>query len=114
MTAETAFERLVEAFGFEDLSKDSEAHLREMVAATLSGGETDERSPEQQKMYGIKNMAVTAFLHELAARGGARWTTFQHTNTRIQTTSIGNWADRFGGNIDNTDIGKNLRQLIAP
>ncbi len=113
MMPEAAFDRLVESFGFTDLSADSEAHLRKVVAATVSNDAEDVRSPELQKMYGKKNMAVVGCLHEVAARAGAKWTSFGHTDTCVETTAYGRWTDRFSGENDNTEIGSWLKDLIA-
>ncbi|VGO14268.1 Alkaline phosphatase 4 [Pontiella desulfatans] len=110
---EVAFDRLVDAFGFAPLENDARTRLKDAVAASLADDATDERSLEIQKMYGKKNAAVVSCLHELADRAGAKWTSFGHTDTRVSTTAVGRWADRFAGENDNTDIGKHLRELIT-
>jgi alkaline phosphatase len=113
VTVETAYDRLVKSFGLTDLTDESESHVRAAIGATLTNEVGDARSPEIQKMYGKKNAAVVSCLHELAARSGAQWTTFGHTDARVKTTAVGRWADRFGGENDNSDIGKQLRDLIV-
>jgi alkaline phosphatase len=109
---DTAYDRLLGEFTFQDLSPEKETHLRELVIRTMTNATVDARSPELKKMYGKKNMAVVGCLHEVAARSGSKWTSFGHTDTRVETTAVGRWANRFGGESDNTDIGRNLRELI--
>lgn len=112
VSPDTAFERLTEMFGFDGLTVESESRLKLAINATLANETEDMRSPEIQKMYGKRNAAVVSCLHELAARAGAQWSSFGHTDTRVETTAAGRWAERFGGDSDNTDIGNKLRELI--
>lgn len=107
------FTELTTAFGIESLSPKKEANLKDMIHQMMSLAKTDERSPALQKMYGSRNMALLTCLHELAARSGARWTSYNHTSTPVETQAIGLGAERFQGRHDNTDIGKNLRVLIT-
>ena len=111
--ADEAFRRLMDSFAFGPLSETSEDHLRRAITATMQSAEQNSGDPELQKMYGKKNMAVVSCLYEVAARAGTGWSTFGHTNARVETTAFGCGADRFGGENDNTDIGKNLRALLA-
>lgn len=112
-TVEQVYDHLVEGFGLDEVADITKSTLLQAIEATLSADSTDARSAEIQKMYGKKNAAVVAFLHEVAARTGSRWTSFTHTATPVQTTAYGRWADRFAGENDNADIGKNLRDLVA-
>jgi alkaline phosphatase len=112
VTPEIAFDRLTESFGFKNLPAQDETLLRELIAQTLSTPTKDARSAELKKMYGKKNMAVTGCLHELADHAGAEWTSFNHTDTQVQTTAYGLNADLFGGQTDNTDLGRQLKTLL--
>jgi alkaline phosphatase len=113
ITPETAFDRLVEAFGLDSLSAGNELNLKSAISAGMAEGDGTPVDIELQKMYGKKNLAVVASMHQLAAQAGAEWTSFGHTNVRVPTTAYGRWADRFAGENDNTDIANNLRQLIT-
>jgi alkaline phosphatase len=113
VTPQQAYDRLIQAFGLTGLTKDEASHIRAAVEVTMSDDSEDARSPELQKMYGKKNMAVVSCLHQLAKRSGAHWTSFVHTDTKVTTTAWGRWARPFGGETDNTDIGQQLRALVA-
>lgn len=113
VTTETAYGRLVERFGLSDLSPESAGHIRKAVEQTLVDGQEDDRDPEIQEMYGKRNAAVISCQHALADRAGARWTSYKHTGVPVPTTAVGPGADLFGGEHDNTDIGKRLKQLIS-
>ncbi len=113
VTPDQAYVKLKDAFGFTDLSPESQTRLKQAVSGEMTQTPNTAQSPELQKMYGTKNMAVTSCLHEVAARAGARWTSFKHTDTRVATTAVGPWAKPFGGETDNTDIGKRLIELLG-
>lgn len=113
VNADEAYVQLKDAFGFANLSLDSQTRLKQAVSGEMTQTPDTEQSPELQKMYGTKNMAVTSCLHEVAAQAGARWTSYKHTDTRIATTAGGHWAKPFGGETDNTDIGKRLIELLG-
>ncbi|MDF7826793.1 alkaline phosphatase [Pontiellaceae bacterium B12227] len=112
MDAESAYAELSKSFGIENLQGENKAEVLKAVAASLTDETTDTRSKEIQKMYGKKNAAVTSCLHALAAQAGAKWTSFGHTSTLVGTSAWGRWAEGFGGQNDNTDLGINLRKLI--
>ncbi len=112
VTPEEAFNRLVDLFGLESVSAETEANLRAAVSAEMKKVKGSKIASALQKMYGKKNMAVVGCLHEVARRAGTKWTSFGHTNARVETTAVGRWSTRFGGEIDNTDIGRGLHALV--
>lgn len=112
-TTEDALNALVSEFKLDELEASKAKHLKLAVKDSLSQGDADTRSPEIQKMYGKRNAAVTGCLHALANQAGAGWTTFGHTDFKVKTTAWGNWADEFGGELDNTELGLYLKALIA-
>ena len=112
VSADEAYRRLVERFGLAGLPADEAAHVRAAVEQTFSNEADDTRAPEIQKMYGKRNAAVISCQHALAARAGARWTTFHHTGVPVPVTAWGTEAERFGGSLDNTDIGLRLKELV--
>ncbi|MDF7801805.1 alkaline phosphatase [Pontiellaceae bacterium B1224] len=112
VTAEVAYNRLVNDFGLTDLSTEEAAHIQASVSQTISADAEDARAPEIQKMYGKKNAAVMSCQHALAGKAGAQWTSYKHTLVPVSVTAAGRYADRFAGDCDNTDIGKRLKELI--
>ncbi|MDF7808539.1 alkaline phosphatase [Pontiellaceae bacterium B12219] len=112
VSAETACDRLVKSFGLSSIPAEEAAHIQVAVAETMSDEADDTRAPEIQKMYGKRNAAVMSCQHALAGQAGATWTSYKHTLVPVTTTAYGRWADRFGGDYDNADIGKRLKQLI--
>jgi alkaline phosphatase len=113
VSADAALEKLSAAYGFSNLTAESESHLLKSIKASLGSDNPDDRDPEIQKMYGRRDPATVSCLHELAYLAGAQWTTFGHTDFRVKTTAWGRWADQFGGDTDNTDIALKLKMLIA-
>ncbi len=113
VSAAAAFDRLIGEFGLSDVPMETAAHIRKAVEQTFLSDDADERDPEIQKMYGKRNAAVISCQHALAARAGARWTSFKHTLDPVPTTAAGRWADLFGGEYDNTDIGQRLKELVG-
>lgn len=112
VSADDAFDRLIDSFGLDAMEPATQAHIRAAVAETLQADDKDQRSPEIQTMYGKKNAAVVSCLHELADRAGASWHSFGHSDRRVATTAIGVQATLFGGENDNTDIGKTMSRLM--
>lgn len=112
VTSGQAAERLLKRFGLSNLPKEQLDHIRSAVDSSFWTGESDQRDLEIQKMYGKRNAAVTSCLHSLAVQAGTRWTSFGHTNVPVPTTAAGCRADLFGGEYDNTAIGRRLKELI--
>jgi len=112
VTADETYDRLTKSFGLSKLSSESEERVRAAIGFELANEAEDTRDPALQKMYGKKNAAIVSCLHELAARSGAKWTSFGHTSTRVETTASGRWAAEFAGENDNTDLGNTLKNLI--
>ena len=58
----------------------------------------------------------TGGIQSIRTKTGAltlRYTTTSHTSTPVDLYAFGPSAHRIAGNIDNTDIGKLLRELLA-
>lgn len=107
-----AADRLLKKFGLTDLPNDKLDHIRAALESTFLDGTDDQRDPEIQKMYGNRNAAMISCQHALAEQAGARWTTFGHTDQPVTTTAWGRWAEQFGGEYDNTQIGLRLKVLL--
>jgi alkaline phosphatase len=112
VSAETAYDRLVTSFGLSNLPAEETAHIQAAVGYSLSDEADDARAPEIQKMYGKRNAAVMSCQHALAGQAGTQWTSYKHTIVPVSTTAYGRWAEQFGGDYDNADIGKRLKQII--
>jgi len=113
VSVDEAYGRLSQSFGLTDLSPEAKEGVLAAVGDSLANEETDVRDPAIQAMYGKRNAAVVSCLHQFAEQAGTRWTSFKHTDTRVETSAWGRWAEQFAGENDNTDLGINLRKLIT-
>jgi alkaline phosphatase len=83
-----------EKFGLTDLSADELAKLKDAY-------------------YGGKNQVIAVCAGIFDARCGVKWKTSGHTGAKVKTTAAGAGSELFNGEMDNTDIPKRLKQLMA-
>ena len=112
---------ITESFGliFEK-SKDNEPMLvNENELKTLSAAWEREKlklSPENKnalfKYEKQKSPIAVAVVRCLNNKAGLAWTSFAHTALPVMTTASGVNAEIFSGTIDNTDIGKRLKEIL--
>jgi len=63
--------------------------------------------------YGGKNPVIAVCAGIFDARCGVKWKTRGHTGAKVKTTAAGAGSELFNGEMDNTDIPKRLKQLMA-
>jgi len=112
ITKEEALKKIVEYFGFQDLTSPEKADLSRAIEGTLKYKKPDDRPAELKRMYGSKNMIMSECLNIVAKHCGVTWSTYGHTGAAVPTTAIGVGAEDFTGKTDNTDIAKKLITLI--
>ncbi|MBN2735336.1 MAG: alkaline phosphatase [Spirochaetales bacterium] len=84
-------------FGLRDISPEEFGLLNQGLDSQLSLG----YSYYKQTSQGEFSSAVTSII---AARSGVFWNSHSHTSTPVSTYAIGNHAESFRGQNDNTDI----------
>ncbi|MBO5254722.1 MAG: alkaline phosphatase [Opitutales bacterium] len=112
---------ITESFGLVfEKSKDNESMLvNENELKTLSAAWEREKlklSPENKnalfKYEKQKSPIAVAVVKCLNNKAGLAWTSFAHTALPVMTTASGVNAEAFSGTIDNTDIGKRLKEIL--
>lgn len=112
ITEADALQKTVEYFGLEYLTDEERSDLSRVVGDALKYKTVDSRPEEIKKMYGSKNILASGCQAIVAKRCGVLWSTSWHSAAAVLTTAIGFGAERFGGSTDNTDIAKNLIELV--
>ena len=64
-------------------------------------------------VYGSSDPVTDLIIQMAARRAGIGWTTTAHTGIPVVTTAAGKGAAAFGGLIDNTEIGRRLKQAVG-
>ena len=112
---------ITESFGllFDESKKDDPMFVNKEEFKTLSDAWHREKlklSPENKHAlfpYEKKKSPITvATLRCLNNKAGLAWTSFGHTALPVMTTASGVNAEAFSGTIDNTDIGKILKEML--
>lgn len=93
------------------LSATEVAQFQEAFGYSMLG-----KKPENKKayalMYGDYDPISVLAVKKLAAKAGIGWTTFSHTASPVPVRATGVGAIIFSGDLDNTDMGKNLIFLV--
>lgn len=94
-----------ENFGLTDLTDKEEALLVEMIKKEQS---------KPNKVYGAggKRPIAQAIANIVSTRAGVNWTSVKHTAEPVVLTAIGAGSEKFGGYLDNTQVAKNLADLL--
>ena len=113
---------LAETFGFDFTSTDtkgnpmavSEAEAQELEKAFAHDLEMARKGRKDDEAYDAKKISrlPTAVKSIFSHKCGIGWTSGSHTALPVLTTAGGPGAERFVGFIDNTDISKNLKELM--
>ena len=102
---------LASCFGLTDLSEEEAKVLAEAFARDLAMARAGVRENEAYDAQKITRLPREV-KNLVSRRCGVGWTTTSHTGLPVLTTSQGPGAERFSGLIDNTDIGKGLKDLL--
>lgn len=84
------------------------------VAFTRSMHKETERADDAETylLYGGYEPLTVSLTHILNNKAGLAWTSYSHTGVPVPTFAQGPGADSFTGYYDNTDVGKNLLNLL--
>lgn len=96
---------LKKEMGLADMTSEEENMIREAMKAE------DSKAYDKVTYGGYKPTAIAA-AHILARRANIMFTTFAHTGTQIPLSAIGNGSEDFSGFKDNTEIGKEMIELV--
>ncbi|MCK5113593.1 MAG: alkaline phosphatase [Phycisphaerae bacterium] len=116
ITKDQAMKKTMVYFGLsklKNLTPQEKAELSRAIEKTLKNKTPKDQPAKLKQKYGSRNLIVLACQRIIADRCRASWGTFEHTGVSVPTTAIGVGAKRFGGDTDNTDIGKKLIELIS-
>ncbi|MBE6413947.1 MAG: alkaline phosphatase [Verrucomicrobiaceae bacterium] len=112
---------ITESFGllFDESKKDDPMFVNKEEFKTLSDAWHREKlklSPENKHAlfsYEKKRSPISvATVRCFNNKAGLAWTSFAHTALPVMTTASGVNAEAFSGTIDNTDIGKILKEML--
>lgn len=101
---EKMFQLLEEKLGLSDLTEKERSSL--ITAMDM----TDKK---ETTGYGGYTPVAIAATHILSERANINWTTYAHSGTAIPLSAMGVGAENFGGFQDNTEIAKQLANLLG-
>ena len=92
-------------FGLDNMTEKEESILAKAI----------EKEIAENKKYrnaGMRPIA-RAVADIVSARSGVNWTSVKHTAAPVILTAVGIGSERFGGYLDNTQVSKNLANLLG-
>ena len=114
---------ITENFGllFDESQKDNPLYVNGEELKAMRDSMDREKIKQQKsknakakfKYEKVANPLAAAVVRCLDNKAGLGWTSHAHTALPVYTTATGVGAERFHGTIDNTDIAKILKELIA-
>ncbi len=104
---EEAADRLQFALNARELQAIEKAFSRSMQKKTEKADYA-----ETYLIYGGYEPLTVSLTHTLNNKAGLAWTSYSHTGVPVPTFAQGPGADSFTGYYDNTDVGKNLLNLL--
>ncbi|PRX31066.1 alkaline phosphatase [Orenia metallireducens] len=101
------FDYIAKNLGLRDLTAKEKAEIEKNMDMVDKGhkGSAGE--------YGGYDPVAIATTHVLSERANLQWTTYAHSATSIPLSAIGVGADSFGGYKDNTEIAKEMSEVMA-
>jgi len=95
-------------FGLYNLSN----YERELIEKAYAKSMDGEKEKSDRGNYGSYDPLGVTCCKIVDNRAGLSWTSFSHTGADVPVSVVGVGQESFSGKIDNTDIFKNINQLI--
>lgn len=112
-TFENLLPQITETFGLHTLSDAEREELRAAFARSMKPKGRRKRDRESLRRYGpYEPLSVTA-TRILGRRAGIAWSSFGHSGAGVPVFAQGAGSAYFAGEYDNTDIARNLMDLIS-
>ncbi|MDD4149770.1 MAG: alkaline phosphatase [Bacteroidales bacterium] len=74
---------------------------------------TDLKTTQIGNLYGNYNPLSATFINILRNKASVGFTSWSHTAASVPVYSVGEGAERFSGNIDNTEISKRIANIMS-
>jgi len=96
---------------------ESKGELKQWIKSEILAGRlgiTDPSDRELEELADDPGLALTLFSHMVSARARIGWSTHGHSAVDVNIYSSGGpGTDRIRGNVENTDVGKYLREYLG-
>jgi alkaline phosphatase len=105
---------ITRTFGLNSLSEGELEELRAAFAQSMKPKDRRKRDRDYLRRYGpYEPLSVTA-TRILGRKAGISWSSFGHSGADVPVFARGEGALRFAGEYGNTDIARNLMDLLPP
>jgi alkaline phosphatase len=95
-----------------DLNAYQKEKLEDAYDKSMSG-QNDNKTDENQLLYGTYEPIIVTITHILNERAGIGWTSYSHTGVPVPVFAIGSDSKRFAGLYDNSDVAKKLAHAMS-